>query len=131
MLIIRRDQIQAFIASDEDELRSEVGKAVRYAVPERVTPYDDAELLRMVAIGIERARANKLTAAEDIAAFVAVMFAVAPRFDEQKEVREALDNEAFPIGERLVRVFDMAQPAAWLDAERRYDDSFWFPDAAA
>lgn len=131
MLIIRKDQIQAFIAGSEDELNAEVAKAVRYAAPDRVAPYDDAELQRMVALGIERARANKLTAAEDIAAFVATMFAVAPRFDEQKEVREALDNEAFPVGERLERVFDMVQPAAWLDAERRYDDSFWFPDAAA
>ena len=131
MLIIRKDQIQAFIAGNEDELNAEIVKAVRYAVPDRVAPYDDAELQKMVAIGIGRARANKLEAAEDIAAFVAAMFAVAPRFDEQKEVREALDSEAFPIGERLERVFDMVQPAAWLDAERRYDDDFWFPDAAA
>lgn len=131
MLVIRRDQIQAFIANDNTELVSEVTRAVRYAIGDRVAPYDDAELVKMVAIGIERARANNLTAAEDVAAFVAIMFEVAPRFDEQKEVRAALDNDAFPQDERLHRLFDMTQDADWVDAERRYDDSFWFPDSAA
>lgn len=131
MLIIRKDQIQSFIADSDEELNSEVAKAVRYAVGDRVAPYDDAELEKMVVIGIDRARANKLTAPEDIAAFVAIMFEVAPRFDEQQEVRAALDNNAFTMGERLARLFDMTTDAPWIDAERRYDDSFWFPDTIA
>jgi hypothetical protein len=131
MLVIRNDQIQQFIASSDEELNAEVVKAVRYAIGDRVAPYDDATLEKMVAIGIERARANKFTAAEDIAAFVAIMFEVAPRFDEQQEVRAMLDAETFPLGERLARLFDMTIDPTWLDAERRYDDSFWFPDATA
>jgi hypothetical protein len=59
------------------------------------------------------------------------MFEVAPRFDEQQEVRAMLDAETFPLGERLARLFDMTIDPTWLDAERRYDDSFWFPDATA
>jgi hypothetical protein len=129
MLVIRKDQIQAFIAGDEKELVSEVTKAVRYAVGDRVAPYDDAELEKMVVIGVERARANNLTAAEDIAAFVAIMFEVAPRFDEQKEVRAALENELLPLEERFARLFDQTQDSSWADAERRYEDSFWFPEA--
>ena len=128
MLIIRRDQIQSFIASDDAELIDEVARSVRYAVGNRVASYDDEQLRKMVAIGVERARSNQLTAAEDIAAFVAIMFEVAPRFDEQKEIRAALDNEILPISDRLMRLSQMTLDQSWTDAERRYEDSFWFPD---
>jgi hypothetical protein len=128
MLIIRRDQIQSFIASDDAELIDEVARSVRYAVGDRVASYDDEQLYKMVAIGVERARSNKLTAAEDIAAFVAIMFEVAPRFDEQKEISAALDNEILPISDRLMRLSQMTLDQSWTDAERRYEDSFWFPD---
>lgn len=131
MLIIRREQIQHFIASDENELIAEVAKAVRRANGDRLAPYSDAQLHKMVKIGIERAKANKLTGAEDIAAFVAVMFEVAPRFDEQKDIRQILDDENFVPEVRFYQIFDRAQDQAWVEAERRYDDSFWFPDQAA
>ena len=127
MFVIRQEQIQHFIAADEDELVFEVAKAVRKANGERLASYDDAQLRSMVTIGIERARANKLTAAEDISAFVAVMFEVAPRFDEQKDIRQILDNETLPPDIRFYQIFDFAQDQAWAEAERRYDDDFWFP----
>jgi hypothetical protein len=131
MFVIRKEQIQHFIASDEDELITEVAKSVRKANGERVAPYDDAQLQKMVKIGIERARANKLTGAEDLAAFVAIMFEVAPRFDEQKDIRQILDDEKLSPEVRFYKLFDFAQDQAWIEAERRYDDSFWFPDASA
>ncbi|MEP6847670.1 MAG: hypothetical protein ABI999_02350 [Acidobacteriota bacterium] len=127
MFVIRQEQIQHFIAADEDELAFEVAKAVRRATGDRVSSYDDVQLRGMVKIGIERARANKLTAAEDISAFVAVMFEVAPRFDEQKDIRQILDNETLPPDIRFYQIFDFAQDQAWAEAERRYDDDFWFP----
>ncbi|MEP7077221.1 MAG: hypothetical protein ABI878_15560 [Acidobacteriota bacterium] len=127
MFVIRQEQIQHFIAADEDELAFEVAKAVRKATCDRVASYDDAQLRSMVKLGIERARANKLTAAEDISAFVAVMFEVAPRFDEQKDIRQILDNETLPPDVHFYQIFDFAQDQAWAEAERRYDDDFWFP----
>ena len=131
MFVIRKEQIQHFIASDEDQLVAEVARSVRKANGERVASYDDSQLQKMVKIGIERARANKLTGAEDIAAFVAVMFEVAPRFDEQKDIRLILDNEKIAPDVRFYQIFDFAQDQAWVEAERRYDDSFWFPNQAA
>src|SRR6185369_270729 len=131
MFVIRKEQIQHFIAYDENELIAEVAKAVRRANGDRLAPYNDAQLQKMVKIGIERAKANKLTGAEDIAAFVAVMFEVAPRFDEQKDIRLILDDEKLAPEVRFYQIFDRAQDQAWVEAERRYDDSFWFPDQAA
>jgi hypothetical protein len=131
MLVIRKEQIQAFIATDENELVAEVAKSVRKAVGDRVAPYDDAQLQKMVKIGIDRAKANKLTGAEDISAFVAIMFEIAPRFDEQKDIRAVLDDEKMPPEMRFNKLFDLTVDQAWVEAERRYDDSFWFSEEAA
>lgn len=131
MVVIRKEQIQHFIAADEQELVVEVAKSIRKAVGERLALYNDDQLKEMVKIGIERARRNKLTLAEDIAAFVAIMFEVAPRFDEQKDIRAVLDDEKLPPELRFQKLFDFTQDQAWIEAERRYDDSFWFTGGAA
>lgn len=128
MLVIKRSQIQEFIAADDAQLAAVVAEAVRVACAERVAGYDEAELQRMVRLGFERARSHELTAAEDIAAFVAIMFEVAPRFDEQEDIRQVLDDPAFPPSMRLYQIFDRASEEAWNEAGRRYEDSFWFPD---
>ena len=129
MLVIRNEQIQEFIATDDDQLARVVAESVRKAVGERVEGYEDAELERMVRLGFERARSHGLTGAEDIAAFIAIMFEVAPRFDEQEDIRAVLDDPSFPPSIRLYQVFDRASDDAWNEAARRYEDSFWFPDS--
>ena len=129
MLIIRNEQIQQFIASGEDELALMVARCVREANPERVSAYDDAALESMVKLGIERARSHELIAAEDIAAFVSVMFAVAPRFDEQPEIGQVLSDPQFPAGMRFYQIFDRVADEAWAKAEKKYENSFWLPDA--
>jgi hypothetical protein len=128
MLVIRSAQIQEFIATDDDQLAKVVAEAVRKACPDRVISFDDTELERAVRLGFERARSHGLTAAEDIAAFVAIMFEVAPRFDEQAEVKLVLDDPAFPPSVRFGQLFARTADGAWNEAGRRYEDSFWFPD---
>lgn len=131
MLILRNEQLQKFIAEDDEQLARVVAGAVRAANGERVAGYDDAELNTMVRIGIDRAKSHGLAAAEDIAAFVAVMFEVAPRFDEQPDIQKALDESLLPAHMKMDLFADSVTPDAWAEAERRYDDSFWFPESAA
>jgi len=131
MLILRNEQLQRFIAEDDEQLARVVAGAVRAANGDRVAGYDDDELNAMAKIGIERARSHGLAAAEDIAAFVAVMFEVAPRFDEQPDIQKALDESPLPTHMKMVLFADSVTPDAWSEAERRYDDSFWFPETAA
>lgn len=127
MLVIRREQLEAFIAPDETALVQVVSRAVREANGERLSGYDDKELTTMVKIGIERARSRGLKFAEDIAAFVAIMFEVAPRFDEQAEINAALSDENLTPELRLETLFARANEPAWTEAEKKYEDSFWFP----
>jgi len=127
MLVIRKQQLQEFIAGNAGEFAEVVRTAIRKSNEERVKVYDDKELDAMLAIGIARAKSHGLTGAEDIAAFVAVMFEIAPRFDEQPEIREVLQDANFKPDDRLEQLFIRVPDAAWAEASKKYDDSFWFP----
>ena len=127
MLIIREEQIQHFIATDEMQLVEVIIRAVRQANPERVVGYEDKKLEKMVKIGIERAKSHELNRGQDIAAFVAVMFEIAPKFDEQEEIKTILSDPLFPPGERFYQIFERVSDEAWLEAEKLYEDTYWFP----
>src|SRR5580765_6774804 len=102
MLVISREQLDAFIPSDGDELVRLITVAIKKANPMRTLDHDP-ELLagKMIATGIERAKSYGLTKPEDVAAFVAVMFEVAPNFDEQQEINAILNDVTFPRPERF------------------------------
>lgn len=127
MLIIREEQIQHFIAADEEQLVEAISQSIRETNPERVADYDDKKLGKMVKIGIERAKSHELTRGQDIAAFVAVMFEIAPKFDEQEEIKTVLSDTIFPADERFYQLFERVSDDAWLEAETLYEDTFWFP----
>ena len=131
MLVIRSKQIQEFIARDEQELADVVRQAVRKANAARVEADEDTELTLMVKIGIDRARGRGLFNAEDIAAFVAIMFEIAPRFDEQPEIEAVFKDERMPPEMRFKLLFQLVPDGPWAEAGKRYDDSFWFPDRTA
>ena len=127
MLIIREEQIQHFIAADEEQLVEVVSRAIREANPARVADYDDKKLGKMVKIGIERAKSHELTRGQDIAAFVAVMFEIAPKFDEQEEIKTILNETMFPADERFYQLFERVSDDVWEEAEKLYEDTYWFP----
>lgn len=131
MLVIKREQLDVFIASDDNELVTLIVAAVKNANALRTVNYKPELLRSMVTIGIERARALGLTKPEDIAAFVAVMFEVAPNFDQQPEINAILNDANFPPSERFYQLFERAPDAAWLDAEQRYDILVWFKTRSA
>jgi hypothetical protein len=127
MLVIREEQIQFFIATNEAELVKVIAESVRQANAERVADYDDKALEEMVKIGIERARWHELKRAEDIAAFVAVMFEIAPNFDEQEEIKVVLEDTNQPPSDRFYQIWDRTSDEAWQKAERDYNLNVWFP----
>lgn len=129
MLIIREEQMQHFMAADEDQLVAVISRIIRGLNEERVAGYDDEKLGKMVGIGIERAKSRQLTKAQDIAAFVSVMFEIAPQFDEQEEIKNVLDNPSFPPGDRFYQIFDVVSETGWQQAETLYEKTFWFPAA--
>ena len=127
MLVISREQLDAFIAADDNELEYHIAVALNKVDPLRTLGYRP-ELLRdkMIKNGVERARSHGLTKPEDVAAFVAVMFEVAPNFDEQPEINAILKDTNFPPPERFYQLFERASDDAWLEAEKYYDYEAWF-----
>jgi hypothetical protein len=130
MIVIRNEQFQHFIATDESERLAVISAAVRKACGDRVADFDDKQISTAVKLGIQRAQVHGLTNAEDVAAFMAVMFEVAPRFDEQPEISQLLADPNLRSIDRFYLMIDRASEKAWNEAERRYEDSFWFRDAA-
>lgn len=128
MLVIREKQIQHFIAKDEPSLVRVIRQIIREVNSERVSGYSDQLLDSMIRIGVERAKSRELTLAEDIAAFVSVMFEVAPNFDMQKDIETIFNEHTFPPSERLNRLWDIVPDESWQEAEANYDIKIWFPD---
>ncbi|HEY0429900.1 MAG TPA: hypothetical protein VGC76_19105 [Pyrinomonadaceae bacterium] len=129
MLIIRKEQIQYFIAETDAELIELIARAIRVGNGERVLEYSDETVERMVKIGIARARAHDFERAEDIAAFVAVMFEIAPNFDENAEVKAILDDTNFSVEERFKQLWGRTSDKLWVELENEYDARIWFPGA--
>ena len=128
MLVIREKQIQHFIAEDEPTLIRLIRQIIREANPERVSGYSDQLLDAMIKIGVDRAKSRELTLAEDIAAFVGVMFEVAPNFDKQKDIEIIFKDTLFSPTDRFKQLWNRVPDAAWIEAETNYDAKIWFPD---
>jgi hypothetical protein len=129
MLVIRDAQLQAFIAKDEKDVVKVVCEAVIKANPGRVKDIRPRRLISMVKIGIERAQAAGVTRTEDIAAFVALMFEVSPKFYRHPQVAAVLADQNFPIGERIQQLPVRVSDEAWEEISQVYDPKFWFVEA--
>lgn len=102
-------------------------RRVKEEHPEIKLKRDDKMLRKMVKNGIERAKSHDFSNAEDLEAFVLTMFAVAPNFDEQSQIKAVLDDERIAPDERIGRAKSpLVADAAWEAAKNNYDENAWF-----
>ena len=130
MLVIRDSQLQSFIAQNEDDVVKLVCDAVIKSNRERVKDVRPLRLISMAKIGIERARSAGVTRPEDIAAFVALMFEISPKFYRHPQIAAVLADPNYAMGERLTQLPERITDEVWDEATQAYDPKFWFPDAA-
>jgi hypothetical protein len=128
VLIIREEQIQHFIAKDEPELVKLIAQVIRTGNFERVEGHSDETLEAMTRIGIERAQNYDFQSAEDIAAFVAVMFEISPDFDRQEDIKQLLEDKNFTPAQRFEQIWGRISEDAWLQAQETYNANIWFPE---
>lgn len=128
MLVIRDSQIQSFIASSETDIVEAVCEALIDSDPDRTEPIRPERLIAMAKLGIERARQEGFQRPEDIAAFVALMFLISPKFYRHPVIAQALADETYPLSDRLAFLAERVDDAAWAEAETAYDPEFWFRD---
>lgn len=131
MLVIKKSQIEKFIAEDDPQLVRVVREIVREAFHEGVQEYSDEVLDGMVRKGIERARARDFSSAEDIAAFVALMFEISPNFDMQEQIDAFLKDVSVPQNMKIEQLLGRTPNEIWAEAESTYDPEAWFPETGS
>lgn len=109
----------AFVDRLAEHLRTEHGPLVE-GLPDRL-------LEEMVRSGLVRARRYGLTWESSLTAFVALMFEVAPNFDEHPPVRRVLLDARVPPDARIEALAGRVSAEEWEEAGRRYDADAWFP----
>jgi hypothetical protein len=126
MLVIRQEQIDTLIMGSDDEFVEFLVGHVKEEHPDLSENYDDAALREMVKHGINRAKSHQLSTAEDLTAFISIMFEIAPNFDEQPQIKAVLDDKAFPPESRIERMWtDVVSEEAWEEAENNFDEKAW------
>lgn len=126
MLVIRQAQIDAMVKGTDEEFEEFLMNHARAEFPKKTADIDDERLRPMVRSGIKRAESHGFTAAADITAFVAVMFEIAPNFDEQPRIREVLDDNRFFPADRLDMLWSPAvTDEQWDEAEKNADAEAW------
>lgn len=128
MLIIREEQIQHFIAKDESELIKLIAGIIRAGNNKRVEGHSDETLEAMTRIGIERAKTYDFERAEDLAAFIAVMFEISPEFDRSEDIKNLLEDKNFAPAQRFEQIWGRVSEDAWAQAQETYNAAVWFPE---
>ncbi len=124
-LIIHPKQMKVFEAHAADHFVHSLMRTARKDFAEQVDKLGDAELESLVRHAIERARSHGFTWESSLAGFLALMFHIAPNFDEHPAFRRVLDDKSMQEDERLEAVFSAVSPQEWEEAEEAYDDDAW------
>lgn len=96
---------------------------LRSRFPGRFDPATTRFAEQRVRAGMARARRWQLTAFQDVAAWVLIMFDVSARFDEIPALRAVLEDDSLgPPSARLARLGDRKLDLAWEDAAHLVED---------
>lgn len=127
MLTIGKQQLEALKGSVQRAYARDVARYIRAEHPDAVQAISDEELLRRVSLGIARAESHGLTWDSSITAFVAMMFEVAPTFDEQPAISRVLKDESIPADRRIEALWERTTDEDWDEAEARAPlaEAFW------
>lgn len=129
MLVIRQEQIDTLIKGSDEEFVEFLVAHVKEEFPDKTSEREDETLRIMVKGGIKRSESHDLTRAEDIAAFISIMFEVAPNFDEQSQIKAVLDDAMYPPEDRIERLWSpIVNDEAWEEAENKHNENAWLPN---
>ncbi len=82
-------------------------------------------LEKRIFFAIMRARRYQLTSVSDLAGFTALMFELAPNFDEHPSFRRVLSDPVLPPEAKMKRLSQVITDREWDEALRMYDRAFW------
>ena len=113
MLIIRREQIEAFRAAARRRLCDRICKLLMERFPDHADKYDPADLVAFVETGMDRARAWGFTWDSTIGDYVALRLQVGADFDREPEVRRVFEDNTIPVEQRVASLVERLTRAEW------------------
>ncbi len=122
---IRPEQFEAFEPKDDQEIVKFIVLHLQEASPDLVDRIPPSGLCEMVANGLARARGHDLNSLGDLAAFVSIMFEIAPNFDEHPALLQALRGKSTSPDALLDRLFVKELDQAWEEVDRSFDPKAW------
>ena len=126
MVRIRAEQLQAFQPLAEAAFVNRVVQHLREYHASVVERLPDDMLRERVRYGLSRARQYGLSWESSLTAFVALMFEIAPNFDEHPRIQYVLRDERVPPNSRIDALQERVSEQDWEEAEQRYDEDAWF-----
>ena len=124
-MIIRPAQMAAFGPSLQEKYLLQVCAHLRTRNLPAVDELAEPELKRRAEIGIARARTHDLDAEWSIAAFVALMFAINPGFDQQPEIAAVLADKSMEPNSRVDALTSKVSRQGWQDATELSSGQIW------
>ena len=125
---ISEEQKRAFAEANPELLLDKVVRYIRAEHSRTVAGISDPVLSVMVWNAFERARRAGLSDPADLAGFALVSFAVAPNFDEQRDIGRAIQLALKEPGPVLERALEAVPPEAFQDAVVRNDERAWYSE---
>jgi len=135
MLIIRPEQLEIFKPVADAQFAERVAAYLRRKQADTVvrlangatlvSRLSDETLMKMVRLGIERARLYDFTWESSITSFILLMFKVAPNFDRHPLIARALKDARFAPDERIEKIWERVTARNWEAAREDYDASAW------
>lgn len=135
MLKIRNQQMQAFqsvaetaflrklveyLYENHPQIAVQIGEnlSVICQIPEK-------ELKILVASAINHARTYGITSESSLAAFVVLMFVIAPNFDEHPLIKRLLEDEKIAPNDRIDSFWQHTTEQNWQMVKQNYDPKVW------
>src|SRR5262249_52407035 len=125
MLQLRKQQLDSCTRGAELQFEKAVMAHLRENHASDVSGLPDDTLHKRVRFGIARARTYGLTFQNNLTAFVAHMFEIAPDCDEQPAIHAVLCDEAAQPDTRMDLLLERVPGRDWLDASRRGNPKLW------
>lgn len=134
MLKLRPQQLDQLLQQDIEDFIERLLQLIADNMPEEIRGIPPALLREQIRLGIRKAWRYGLTSDEQVMAFVAVMFEIAPNFDREPVLQRVLQDTQLVPARRWDALFADTPElnAAWERAAHPgfYDANAWLGDDA-
>ena len=125
LLALGRSQLAACGEAIDRDLAKVISWHLRNYHSRSVQHVGKPLLERRVRHAIERARRYSLGTISDLAGYAALMFELAPNFDEHPSFRRVLSDPTIPPEAKMKRLSQIITDREWDEAQSLYDRGFW------